>query len=166
MQDDVTPSGMWFGISVGIPMPRLTYWPSVAASVRPSSGAGHSAILPVAASIVIGAHRPLFSIRFSGLGTCTTRCTKMPGVCTVGGVDLSGLDELLDLGDRDPAGRGTVRVEVGGGLPVDEVAVPVALPGVHQREVGADGPLENVGDTVELAGLLGGETTATAPDAS
>ena len=32
---------------------------------------------------------------------CTMRCTKMPGVMDVVGIDLAGLDEVLDLGDRD-----------------------------------------------------------------
>ncbi len=72
-----------------------------------------------------------------------------------GGIDLSGLDEMLNLSDRDPAGGGALRVEVGGRRAVHQVAVPVALPGMYQREVGADPTLENVGEAVELAGLLG-----------
>jgi hypothetical protein len=38
------------------------------------------------------------------------------------GVELADLDQLLDLGDRDPAGHRGERVEVAGGLAVDEVA--------------------------------------------
>ena len=43
------------------------------------------------------------------------------------GVELAGFDELLDLGDADPAGHGGERVEVAGRLVEDQVAVPVAL---------------------------------------
>ena len=41
-------------------------------------------------------------------------------------VDLAGLDQLLDLGDRDPAGHGAQRVEVARRLVEHQVAVPVA----------------------------------------
>src|SRR6185503_14424126 len=51
-------------------------------------------------------------------------------------VDLAGLDQVLDLGDRNLAGSRHDRVEVARGLPVDEVALSVALPGVHDRKVG------------------------------
>jgi hypothetical protein len=47
-------------------------------------------------------------------------------VCTAAGSISPGLDELLDLGDRHPPGRGAQRVEVLRALVVDEVAVPVA----------------------------------------
>ena len=62
------------------------------------------------------------------------------------GVELAGLDELLDLGDRDAPGHGGERVEVAAGLVEDQVAVPVALPGPHEGEVADDGLLEHVVD--------------------
>ena len=65
------------------------------------------------------------------------RCTKMPGVWIVVGIELARLDQLLDLGDRDAAGGGHHRIEVARGLAVDEVAVGVALPRLDEREVGA-----------------------------
>ena len=45
------------------------------------------------------------------------------------------LDDLLYLGDRDPAGHCGQGVEVPRRTVVDEVAEPVAPPGVNQREI-------------------------------
>ena len=66
-------------------------------------------------------------------GTWTMRCTKMPGVWMLVRVDLAGRHQLLDLGDGHLAGRRHHRVEVARGLPVDEVALGVALPGLDDR---------------------------------
>ena len=70
------------------------------------------------------------------------------------GVQLAGLDDLAHLGDRDGRGRGHHRPEVPGGLAVDEVAHPVRAVGADQRDVAVDRVLEDVGATVDLAGLL------------
>jgi hypothetical protein len=69
-------------------------------------------------------------------------------------VDLARLDEVLDLRDRYSTGYRAVGVEVPCAAPVHEVAVPVALPGVHEREVGDDRLLQHVGAAAELAGVL------------
>jgi hypothetical protein len=55
-------------------------------------------------------------------------------------VDVSGsscadLDELLDLGDGDVRRRRHHRVEVHRGVAIDEVAVAVALPRLHDGEI-------------------------------
>ncbi|CAK7285883.1 hypothetical protein SGPA1_40143 [Streptomyces misionensis JCM 4497] len=71
------------------------------------------------------------------------------------GVDLAGLDELLDLGDRDAPGHRGQRVEVPRGLAEHEVPVPVAPDGPDEGEVGADAALQHVLGAVELADLLG-----------
>ena len=78
----------------------------------------------------------------------------MPGVWTCVRIELAGLDQLLDLGDRDAAGGRRHRVEVARGLAVDEVAEAVALPGRDQREVADDALLEHVLLAVEDARLL------------
>ena len=65
------------------------------------------------------------------------------------GVDLARLDQLLDLGDRDARGHGHHRGEVARGLAVDQVAVAVALPGLHEREVGLERQLEHVRAAVD-----------------
>ena len=67
------------------------------------------------------------------------------------GVQLARLHEVLDLGDGDPPAHRGQRVEVARGVAVDEVAVPVALPGPDQAEVGDQGLLEH-----ELLVALGG----------
>lgn len=83
-----------------------------------------------------------------------------------GRVDLTRLDQVLDLGDRDPACGCALRVEVGRGVAVHQVAVPVPLPGMHQCEVGPDPPLEDIGDTIELPSLLGRRHHRHPPEAS
>src|ERR1700743_75312 len=160
----VTPSGMWFGIRVGIPMPRLTYWPSsnsaatraaipslVQLICRHSSSSLRSASSPVRSRL----HRLLLD-PFGGIGHVYHSLHENARGVHGGGVNLSGFDEEFHLGDGDPSGGCALRVEVAGGLAVHQVAVPVTFPCVHQREVGADAALEDIGDTVELAGLLGG----------
>ena len=87
----------------------------------------------------------------------------MPGRWTCVGVELARLDELLDLGDRDPAGHGAQRVEVAGGLVEDEVAVPVALrrraPGRSRSMMACSRTYVAVRpSTSKLAGLLGRAT--------
>ena len=58
------------------------------------------------------------------------------------GVEFAGLDDDLGLCDGDAAAGGDVGIEVARGAAVDEVAVRVGLPRLHQREVGVDGTLE------------------------
>ncbi|MCB5293091.1 hypothetical protein BJQ90_02536 [Arthrobacter sp. SO3] len=70
------------------------------------------------------------------------------------GVQLPWLHEFLDLGDGDLPGHGAERVEVHRGGVEDEVAVAVALPGVHQSEVGGQRLLKDVVGAVEAAHLL------------
>ena len=70
------------------------------------------------------------------------------------GVDLARLDQMLDLGDRDLAGRRHHRIEVARRLPVDEIAFGIALPGMHDRDVGDEAALHHVGLAVELAHFL------------
>ncbi len=64
--------------------------------------------------------------------TGTTRCTWMPGGLDLVGIQFARFDEILDLGDGDAARRRGRRIEVPGALPVDEVAVPIALPCVDE----------------------------------
>ena len=66
-----------------------------------------------------------------------------------GRCEIARLDELFDFGDGDSAGLRAERIEVLRGLLVDEVAVAVTDPGVHEGEVAGDGPLEHVLDAVE-----------------
>jgi hypothetical protein len=80
--------------------------------------------------------------------------TKMPGVCTASGRNLSGLDQVFDLGDRALGRRGHHRIEVARGLPVDEVAEPIAAVRPYEREVGPERHLQHVGPAVDDARLL------------
>ena len=92
----------------------------------------------------------------------------MPGRWMRVGVELARLDELLDLGDADPAGHRGERVEVARRLVEDQVAVPVALERVHEREVGDDRLLEHVlarlaADISNVRTSFTGEATAMPP---
>ncbi len=70
------------------------------------------------------------------------------------GVQFPHLDDLLHFGDADLAAGGGHGVEVAGGLPVDEVAQAVRLPGLHQGEVREDALLQHALPPVEPPGLL------------
>src|SRR6202040_2055050 len=59
------------------------------------------------------------------------------------GLQLTGLDELLDLGDGDAPARRGHGVEVACCTAVAKVAVPVALPRAHQGVIGDDRLLED-----------------------
>src|SRR3954454_23562468 len=67
-----------------------------------------------------------------------------PGQVHAVRVEVSGLDELLHLRDRDATGHGAERVEVARALVEDEVAVAVTDESVHETEVGGDGLLEHI----------------------
>ena len=53
------------------------------------------------------------------------------GMIRGGHIDLARLDQMLDLGDRHLAGGRHDGIEVARGLAIDEVALAVGLPGVH-----------------------------------
>ena len=80
------------------------------------------------------------SMRFCGVGHVHDALHENAGREDVVGIDLAGLNEMLDLGDRDLAGRRHHRIEVARGLAVDEIALGVALPGVHDGEMSATRP--------------------------
>src|SRR5262249_95578 len=70
------------------------------------------------------------------------------------GVDVAGLDQVLDLGNRHLAGGRHHRIEVARGLAVGEVALGIAHIGVHDGEVGDEPALHHVPRAVELPLLL------------
>src|SRR5947208_59148 len=118
-------------------MPRFTYEPSVsslaaraAISSRVHAISGtflltHGALLdPLVGRLLRGEYDDPLHVDTRGVH--------------VVGVELTGLHEVLDLGDADPPAHRRQRVEVARGVAIDEVAVPVALPGADQPEVGDD----------------------------
>src|SRR3954452_21053082 len=70
------------------------------------------------------------------------------------GIDVAGLDEMLDLGNRHSRRRRHDRVEVARRLAIDEITLGVALPGMDDGEVGENAALHDVALAVELALLL------------
>src|SRR5688572_2339308 len=131
-----TPSGTWLGTRVGMPMPRLTYWPSVSsAATRAASWSRVSGISGAFLSGLVagrggdggagaGAGGELLDLLVVGGGAHHPVDEDAGQVHLLGG-DLPGLDQGLDLGDGDPGGHAGQRVEVGRGLVEDQVAVPV-----------------------------------------
>src|SRR5262249_1741997 len=119
-------------------MPRLTYWPSCSSAAHRAASwnrvSAMSGLLP-------RAHGALLHLLALGADLDDPLHEHARGVYVLG-VDLARLDELFDLGDRDPAGHRAQRVEVARGLVVDEVAVPITHRGPHQREVAHDAELE------------------------
>src|SRR5260370_2894231 len=73
------------------------------------------------------------------------------------GIELTRLDQVLDLGDRYPAGHSGQRVKIARRLPEHQVAVPVTLPRSDHARVPDDRLLEHEGAPLaaplDLAGL-------------
>src|ERR1700689_5263521 len=69
-------------------------------------------------------------------------------------VDLARLDQMLNLGHRELSCGRHHRIEMSGGLPVDKIALRIALPGMHQRDVGDEPGLHHVRLVVEVADFL------------
>src|ERR1051325_3118719 len=70
------------------------------------------------------------------------------------GIDLARLNQDFHFGHRR-LGRGRHhRVEIARGLSIDEVALGIALPGVHDRQIGDDAALHDVALAVEFALFL------------
>ena len=148
---------------VGRPMPRLTYSPSrsSAATFMAIRSGGRPTGPPSRTA------RPSCSVvRPTAMRICrstagskcvvvrTMRSTKMPGVTTASGSSAPDGDDLAHLGDRRPGGHREGRPEVAHAAAVDQVARRVGAVRLQQREVAADGALEDVRPAVELAHLL------------
>ena len=63
------------------------------------------------------------------------RCYEDSGRVDLVRIELAGLDQDFDLGDRDPACGRHIGIEIACRLSVDEIALGVALPGLDQRHV-------------------------------
>src|SRR5687768_5211410 len=66
-------------------------------------------------------------------------------------IERARLRQLLDFGDRVPRRGGHHRIEVARGLPIDQVALAVALPRFHECEVGVQRFLEDIRAAVDDA---------------
>src|SRR5690606_344973 len=69
-------------------------------------------------------------------------------------VQLTRLYELLDFGDCHATGGRHHRVEIARRLAVDEIALRVAFPGLHERDIRRQSGLEAVRVPVDDAGFL------------
>src|SRR5262245_60205881 len=69
-------------------------------------------------------------------------------------IDLTGLHEVLDFGNRHSGGGRHDGVEVSSRPAIHEISGVVARPGVDEGEVGVHWPFEHVGSAVEGSSLL------------
>src|ERR1700761_8077173 len=144
-------AGMWLGIKVGNPIPRLTYCPSWSSAATRAANSSRLQLIVAAPSS--WPHGLLLDL-LHRVGDMDHPVHVDPRGVHVGRVDFTWIDQLFNLSDSDPARHGAVWIEVGGGRVIDEVAVPVTFESVHQCEVSADGSFQYVSDTVEFASFL------------
>src|SRR5262245_39397818 len=69
-------------------------------------------------------------------------------------INLAGLDEFLNLRNRDSGGSGHHRIKVAGCFLIDEVTERVALPCLDEGEVCNQAALHDVHASIELACFL------------
>ena len=77
-----------------------------------------------------------------------------PGRVNVVGIDLAGRQQMFNFGHRHLGRSGHHRIEVPRGLPIDEIAGGIALPRMHDREIGKQAALHQIFLAVEFAHLL------------
>src|SRR5215469_18646525 len=70
------------------------------------------------------------------------------------GIERARLDQLFDFRDRDPRCGRHDRVKVAGRLAIEEVALPVGLPGMNDRKIRGEAALHYIGLAIEFAGFL------------
>ena len=70
------------------------------------------------------------------------------------GIDLASGHEVLNLGDCHLCSRRHDRIEIAGGLSIDEITLIVALVGVNQRNIREQSSLHDVMLAVELLNRL------------
>src|SRR5215472_6831960 len=69
-------------------------------------------------------------------------------------IELTRLNDLLDLGDGHMGRRRHDRIEIARSLAEDQVAPAISLPGFDQREIGLERAFHHVRTAVELAHFL------------
>src|SRR5688572_26815952 len=128
----VESGGRWSGMSVGRPMPRLTYSPSRSSSA--ARAAIWSRVQAMSARLLADAGGALLDVLAGGLvrGEGDDALHENAGQVHVVGVDLADLDHAFRLDDGEPAGHRGGRVEVAGGGVEDAVARPVRDGGAHE----------------------------------
>src|SRR5438270_418906 len=135
-------------MSVGKPMPRLTYWPSL--SSRATRAASCVRVSATSAPSAALARRDALDALAAG-ADLHDALHEDAGQMHLLGIERARLHELLDFRDRDLAGHRAQRVEVARRFVEHEVAVTVADARAHQREVGDDAFLQHVVAAAERA---------------
>src|ERR1700677_4868169 len=132
-------------------MPRLTYAPSRSSrATRAASWLRGSATLFSLALTGTRADRDALDA-LAAAADFDDALHEDAGQVNRFGIDLTRFDELLDFRDCDLPGHRAQRVEVAGGFVKDQVAVPIADAGAHEREVAHDALFEHVLATAEDA---------------
>src|SRR6266851_1626439 len=154
-------AGTWSPTIVGSPIPRLTYQPSGI------SRATRAAMAARSRGLAEGCSRSLMSV-----STCSTRilARRLGRRAPVSyfndtidensrrddflGREIAQRHAMLRLRDRHPRGHRHDGIEVPPAAAIGEVAPTIRPPGLDQRYVGMQGPLQKIGAAIELADLL------------
>lgn len=95
----------------------------------------------------IWTHRSLFdSLDRGGLHDPINKNSRRVDLVSV---EFSRLNQLFDLGDANLSACRNHRIEVARGFAKDEISEMVALPGLHERDICANRPLENISLSVK-----------------
>jgi len=78
-------------------------------------------------------------------------------------IEFARFDHDLRFSHRDLAACGRVGIEVTRGSAIDQVPVQIGLPRLHQRQVGLNAALKNIGMPVEFLVLLALATSVPTP---
>src|ERR1035438_1673573 len=70
------------------------------------------------------------------------------------GIEFAEFDEFFDFRDYEIACGGHHRIEIPGGLAVNQIAPAIALPGFYEREIAAQRAFHHIHAAVEFAGFL------------
>ena len=150
------PSGMWFATSVGNADAEIDVEPVLQFARRAGrhfvACPGHvrSPLRPLRRACARCAARSACARCTS----CTMRLTKMPGVMMWSASISPGSTSSSTSATVTSRRRRHDRIEIARGLAVDEVALGIGLPGVHDREIGDQAAFHDVLLAVELAHFL------------
>src|SRR6478672_10121804 len=125
-----TPSGRWLATSVGIPMPRFTYWPS---SSSLAAMAAISSRVHMISYLRADPYGPLFDV-FNRVDDAHHSLHEDPWCDDVLGVQVT-VYHFFGFSDGHSAGRRDEGVEVACRHSVAEVTFAVCPVGTHQGDV-------------------------------
>src|SRR6478609_8741635 len=140
-----TPSGKWLATSVGIPMPRFTYWPS---SSSLAAMAAISSRVHMISYLRADPYGPLFDV-FGRVDDAHHSLHEDPWCDDVLGVQVT-IDYFFGFSDGRSAGSCDEGVEVAGSHSVAQVAFAVCPVGANQGDVCHDAAFQDATLAIEF----------------